>query len=690
MTSRNLFSKLMKENLKRRLWTISLSVLLFFVALPIVIALSIGEEGIYNTRNNIVYGITQILAASNFFIILITIISAVVCGLSSFYYLHSKKKVDLYHSIPVRREKLFAVNYINGLLMYIVPYLINLLLAILIIQINGYMSGELLKISLIALVINFLFYWLIYTLTIIAVMLTGNIVISFFGIGVFLSYGPLLMFVKELYFMQFFRHYPSLFSEWKLFQFLSPLGSYLDLANIRFGYSYKSYTTILSEGLGLGIIKTIITVLVLLAVAVFLFIKRPSEAAGKAMSFSISKPIIKFLLVIPLTLLGGIIFRQIASNSGTTGWFIFGLLFTFFVVTAIIEIIFNFDIRAAFKHKRHLLLCAAVVSVITCIFQFDLFKYDSYLPDKDKIDYMSIDISGLDNDRSYVNFDVDNDGRYYINRTDYHLEHVKLTNIDAAYSLAQIGVEQENKSVNTNNYLYDVRIKYVLKNGKEAERNYQLVSKEHTDLLTAIFENKEFKEAHYQIFDFKAADIFNVYCENNKNSKELTLSESEIQELIDIYKQEISLIKLEDLVNQPVIANINFRFKNNQSARYEIYGNFTKTVEFLKAHGFNDFMNTSMDSVNSIEINYYNPYMMKEISNSVMSYSDKNEIEEILLNVIEQDKYWRNYSILDKEEYYDIFVDTDIDAYGNINKSHYFFRKDSVPDFVKEDFGITK
>jgi ABC-2 type transport system permease protein len=691
MTSKNLFSNLLKEDLKRRLWTIALSVLLFFIALPIFSALSIGEEGTYNTYDNIIGRLTQSVAANNPFLILITIVGAVVCGLSSFYYLHSKKKVDLYHSIPVKREKLFAVNFINGIFIYLVPYVINLLLTFLIIQVNGYMSYELFKIAIISVGINFVFYTLIYTLAVIAVMLTGNIVISFFGIGVFLSYGPIIMFVKEIYFTEFLKHYPSTISEWDLFTFLSPIGSYLHLANVQFGYSYRSNVAIFQEGLGMGILKTIITILLFITFALFLFVKRPSEAAGKAMSFWISKPIIKFLLVVPLTLLGGIIFKQIANNSGSIGWFLFGLVFTFIIISAIIEIMFNFDIRTAFRHKRHLLLCAIVVAITSSVFQLDVFKYDSYLPSKDKIDYMSVHLYGVDNKGNYINLEGDSPG-LYINPLDYHLNNVKLSDFNAAYALAKIGIEDETEVSNTGNSTFTYSVKYVLKSGKEISRKYELKSKENMELLSAIYDNKEYKEVHYQIFNFNPTDIVEVSCYSQKSSKDLTLNENEKQELLTIYQKEVSAFKLADLNNEQLVTTIRFQFMNNQNVDYEVYSNFTETMEFIKNHGFNDFNNFTTDNVKEIVVNYYSPYQQKEGINydkeNIKIYTDKKEIEELLLNIVDQNLYLSNFSVMDKEEYFDIHISTISDAYGNYTGSSYFFRKDRVPDFVKEDFEI--
>lgn len=63
-------------------------------------------------------------------------IAAAVGGLAEFSFLHSRRKTDFYHSLPVKREILFAVSYVGGILYVAVPYVIGLLAAGLMIQIK--------------------------------------------------------------------------------------------------------------------------------------------------------------------------------------------------------------------------------------------------------------------------------------------------------------------------------------------------------------------------------------------------------------------------------------------------------------------------------------------------------------------------------------------------------------------------
>ena len=144
MTSKNLFFNLMKENTKQRLWTVALISLIFFFTFPVQTALLISSylsqdriDAVWEREAQGVEVIKQQLqerylswtAIDNGMLVFLLIVFAVVCGISGFAYLHSRKKTDFYHAIPVKRERLFTAVYLNGVLYTAVPYLISLLIS---------------------------------------------------------------------------------------------------------------------------------------------------------------------------------------------------------------------------------------------------------------------------------------------------------------------------------------------------------------------------------------------------------------------------------------------------------------------------------------------------------------------------------------------------------------------------------
>lgn len=699
MISKNLFFRLQKEDLKRRIWTIAIAILVIFLCLPITVAMSIGNFNEVSTHE---WQFEQILyTMSPYYILskLITITGAIICGLSGFFYLHSKKKVDLYHSIPVRREVLFTVSYLNGILIYLVPYIINVILCFIILQINHFMNMEMFITAVSAIGINLLYYTLIYTIVIIAVMLTGNFIISCFGTAVFLLYGPMVTWLKEMFFNDFFRtYYADTNIDTKL-AFLSPIGKYFITVNQLSGKLTKEFSW--------SIITTFVITILFIAFSVFLYQKRPSEAAGKAMTFSISKPVIKFLLVIPISLGGGIVFRSIA-NRGWGGWFLFGMIFSFFIAYAIIEIIYNFDIRSAFAYKKQMLSCLGIIAIIACIFQFDLFHYDSFMPEKDEIKSMSVAISGLDGYVQY--YDFESEDYSYMNSDSYQLENMKLTNYDKAYELAELGMKHTSKSYDDEFY-FNYTVKYSLNSGREVYRVYMLTRDESVDIMKNIYANPEYKQVHFQINQLNSDRISNISCYTMLDRKEFGLDAAEKKQLIDIYKEELNLLTLDEVMNESPLASLEIqinrfnRMNEYNIIDYYIYPSFEKTIVFLKEHGLDVTKKVEIKDIKEIRVDNYKAktdentitevngekaITASEYSYKTVTYKNLEQFEDIFPNLIEHDYYWNNNSVLHVDNSIEVTVIFNVDEYGNEQSYSFYFKDGTIPEYVKEDIGYSE
>lgn len=127
MTSRNLYFKLMKEDLKRRIWAVCLAFLCFFFWIPVLGAMGCDglekqveqwmeserylEKAVETMRAERLTELAQeIIGVKNLAIPFLIVGAAIVLGLTGFSWLHSKKKVDFYHSLPVSRTMLFSSN----------------------------------------------------------------------------------------------------------------------------------------------------------------------------------------------------------------------------------------------------------------------------------------------------------------------------------------------------------------------------------------------------------------------------------------------------------------------------------------------------------------------------------------------------------------------------------------------------
>ena len=151
MTSKISYFKIAIEDFRRKLWMLALSCLGSFLALPIAFLMS--NRGYLNRiYNNTISGSTPQERLRNYYINFFTsdgvvllgivlTIGAFVAGIWSFRYLYSRKMVDLYHSVPTKRTRLFFVIYINGLIIWLVPMIIAMILSLIIVFANMVSAG---------------------------------------------------------------------------------------------------------------------------------------------------------------------------------------------------------------------------------------------------------------------------------------------------------------------------------------------------------------------------------------------------------------------------------------------------------------------------------------------------------------------------------------------------------------------
>lgn len=684
MTSKNLFFKLQIEDIRRRIWTIALSMLFFFLILPINSALRLGQDNFNQDKDWRMEQILNILSPHYEMIMIVTIVGAIICGLSSFFYLQSRKKVDFYHSIPVRRETLFAFSYLNGILIYLIPYVMNVILTFVMLTFNRKMSFEVFQTALSGIGYHLLFFCLIYTVVVIAVMLTGNFVISCFGTAALLLYVPVLNEVRVTYFSTFFSNYYRFYqNDYHLLQLLNPIEAYVStMQKLQVG----NY-----EGIVGRVLSVFLFTVLLILCAVFLYKKRPSEAAGKAMSFGISQGIIKFMLVIPISLFGGMLFRNF-TNRSSAGWFIFGLVFALLIAYAVVEIIYNFDIRCAFRYKKQMLSCAGIVAIIACVFWFDLLNYDTYLPKKDKIESMSVAVSGLDENIRYL--DQDRYNYRYSHNILYQLKNMELTEFDAAYEMAQYGAKN-NALIDFQEKNIEYYIKFTLKSGREIYRKYRMPNAGSYDMIKKVYDNKAFKEAHFPIDILKAEEITDVYGRNKFGMTDFSLSDAKERQLLQLYKEDLYQLSLEDRLNINPLGTIYFD-SIYYGVNYYIFPGFDKTIAFLQEHGFDPTRSLEPTDIKEIRLENYQqqvePYPYKDAieyskkyGNYTTSYTDPAQIEAILPNLIDGDYYRDNYSLLDVEHSISITVVIRQDEFGNVNEYTYYMKKGQIPEFVAKD-----
>ena len=596
MTSRSSFFKLLKEDLRQRLWTIILAAIVFVLPVPIYIAMEISSSRGFSTgmMDNFARRLASTMGPQSFWLVMVTVAGALICAVSGFGYLFSKKKVDFFHSLPVKREKLFAVRYINGVLIYLVPYLAMVLVSILIMTVTGNMRAVVFPIVFGGLVVHLLGYLAVYTTFILCVTFVGNIVVFFAVSGWTFGITAVTLLVYSWFEEQFFRTYSYMadaFTE-RLYslRFLSP-------------WYFYFFSVDGNEEIGLLLLQELAFVVVLTVITLLVYRRRPSDGAGKAIAFPILKPVIRVSVEVLAGALVGMLFHEAADSSyGVPGWMVFGVILGVVLSHMLIQSIFHFDVRKCFAAKGSMGLVAVATIAFVLVMRYDTFGYDKYLPKENKLESVAIEMNGLDRYR--------NNYRYtgsYLAWTN-ELETMELTDIKTVYpyleslvadnehywDLRENGVSPENMSLN---------VAYRLENGRTVYREYR-VEGIREDLFAPVFESREYKEAHYSdVYSIPETFVEDVVAIHAMNVMQMNLSDGERAELMTVLRREISAQTLEEKLHVLPVAVLNLtvvdkavRYDSDEVYGYDryldyktelpIYPSYTETLAFLAARGF--------------------------------------------------------------------------------------------------------
>jgi len=411
MTSRNLFFNLLKEDFRRRLWVFILAAVVFFGTFGVAFTMVLQNwvENYKHAQANVSvsdsfsYGMTYDISgmepemtlaerlsgninefiALNPWLMIVACVGAVICGISGFAFLHSKKQVDFYHSLPVKRELLFAVRFVNGVLFFVIPYIVSLLYVYLICGLFGVMSWKVVQAGTVGMIVQLMGFTVMYLVTILAVLLTGKLLMAFLGLVVFNLYAPavygLTLALQDVFFITAYGSSVSWENAIFDMKYASPLSYYIDLfVNVRNAETMKTFW------LELGMF--VIFAAILAVACLWLYKKRMSETSEVSMSFKVSEPIIRILIAIPVGVLVGFMFFVIQSDysngAGAIVWMMVGCVIGTVLAHGFIESLFKGDIKKCLSHKIQLAVTVGVAILIPLFFYYDVLGYDSYLPKK--------------------------------------------------------------------------------------------------------------------------------------------------------------------------------------------------------------------------------------------------------------------------------------------------------------------
>ena len=683
MTLKNLFFKVCFHDFMKRIWSFACFFVVLFFAFPVHILLAAQNfrdndwltKAEYQSRM-LTYYKENVYGFENELLLLFLAAAAILLAINGFSYLNSRKKVDYIHSMPIKRESLFFAKYLVGVVTYLIPLVINMGIGFAVIAANGEFQWDIFKSAVAYLGIHFVYFLLFYSVAVLAVVLVGNLVVSFLGIFVFYVYQTLvcllIMVFKEIFFTNYNGQYETLTAYDPLALLLRQsreVGKYTESAADSYEVIIHYGKTLTPMWIAIGI-----TAVVVIA-AMFLFKKRPSESAGKALVFPVSEPIIKVALLVPCVMGGGMVMYGI-SHAYSIGWYVFGAVISFVLLALIFEMIFRLDFKGALKHKVSAMAAGALILFCSLFFFMDLGNFDGRLPKEKDVVSMGI---------SFKNLGMETYAQ------DSFLEKVELQgeDLENAYDFAEYLVEnyvEDFTEVMTANGEWEreqifVDVCYRLKNGTEIYRTYGVHCEEtFMTLADKVYLSESYKKKAFPVFeDDHAYD--SLWYSQLLYDEGMRITDQERQEFLKVYQEDVKELTFTDAIQEGTVLTFGLshsRLAQNTESAYPVYADFEKTIAYLEKLG----VSTEIDYEKLVIYNLvvYN-YDMEKDGYGETTYSDPVQQRRILEGCVkEAPSSW--YIAGGVEKGYQVMVDYE---YGD-HSGYVDLFLEEVPDFVKADF----
>ena len=393
---------LFRKNLQR-FWPLWLGyVLIWLLLLPLPLLNELADYHGVPTVADASYYLLQIGAYGG---LVMGAVFGIFFAMAMFAYLTNPRATQGFHSMPVRRETLYATNYLTGLVCMVSALVLAFALAGITAACFGALDLTALGTALLAAVLSVLFF---YSFGVFCMMFTGQILAApvFYGILNVLAVG--MEWLVRTFAGNFLYGYSG-YSAPETFAFLSPaweLVCVLDVSNV------ARVDRILSDGThqvirgdeymlsGLGVLGIYAAVGIVLAVlGLLVYRRRASEATGSIVTVPWMCPVFKYgVAVCAAFSLGQLIYFLVFglnlhngqySLPGTIACMLFTGLLGYFAA----EMLLHKSFRVWRKGRVGALVFSAVLVCFGVAMSLDLTGFEGYVPAAEQVESVSVYLS---------------------------------------------------------------------------------------------------------------------------------------------------------------------------------------------------------------------------------------------------------------------------------------------------------
>ena len=615
----------------------------------------------------------------------------IVLGIGIFGYLNNRSKVDMLKSIPVKHKTMFLRDYVSGLIIYIVSYVLCSCLAIITASVWGYMNMLAFKEFIFSTFLNVMIFLFYYSLSIICICLTGNMIVAVGGI-LGLSFGPMLV-VDTIDSFKFF------FFKTATGMFDVPRDTlFPGLYSMDYGYWLKEMNDLGKE---IRFMRTDLIAWVILTVAAVIlsyicYMKRPSEAMHKAVYSKPLQMILKLMIIPAAALTVAVpVFQSSADSKLITA---IAAVIAAFIVGMTLEGIFALDVKGAVRSIWSTALGAVLTLGLLAVFYFDLIGYDDYVPKASSIKSYAIETYPYAYGERFEFKKTDGPVSTYdmnwVNEGAYKRENMILKTTDALVKLANKSVENNYQDFQTENPdIMSMAVLYRLRGGVEVPRMIYVDINDQAslDLLDEIVGTPEFRSYLFAVIGQKdEIDEMGatILYSNGVGFEPVSVEPSD---LIDSWAEDAQNFDFTKGLREDPSGKIVFKMANGAEYSLPVYDDFGNTISSIRKHG--EYMSGEFNAsdIDSITITNYH-YEVYESSEGyygddpsvTVTIDDPEDIKE-LLKCSKPDnltKVWKRYSPEMDSYQMNVFFNSSYE-YAKKGEFFCFVFTEEVPDWVK-------
>lgn len=395
------FSKMFKFSFKQNLICLLLSVVVFACVFPVRAVIMMQDTTNYDYYDSIGLSVTlindreerlketfsKIFDPNGGAVFALTLIIALFFSIVMFSYLHNKKAVNFYHSLPVKREAHLLSSVAVSAAYYLISLFSCLFVTVLIMLGSG-IGGALVPTAIRCFLFNFSYFLFISAFFALFAVICGNSGAHFIFSVIGLIFVPAVHFltIEFLTIGQTNLDTSNLYTD-RMFGFESPAAFY-----------FKISKNMISAGTGrflLFVFGFILAAAAILFISILIYRKIGSEDSGRPIFFRRLGTVLKYVLAYAVMLGTGMLAYELTySKLGNFIGFVIGSLIFGFLAFAVINVIFECNKKKFFSGMRGFAILFAVFIVVFSSSFFDPFKFNEKIPSASSLESITVKRNG--------------------------------------------------------------------------------------------------------------------------------------------------------------------------------------------------------------------------------------------------------------------------------------------------------